>query len=76
MAYTFSITNYNAVVAASNSMKKTTAVELPFHDDVIQALEKPAVAAGLFTTTGAFKEAARDRPISVLIDFIALVGKP
>jgi hypothetical protein len=76
MAYTFSQANYDALTAASGLLTKSTAPQLPFDELTIQQLEGPAVAAGLFATTGAFQEAAKNSPISTLIDFIRLVGKP
>lgn len=76
MAYTFSTANYNALTHASQALTVSTAPQLPFDASIIEQLEGPAVAAGLFATKGAFQEAAKDKPISTLIDFIRLVGKP
>jgi hypothetical protein len=59
---------------AINLMLKGTAVELPFDANVIDAVAKVAASSGFEPTNGAFKEDAKNNPISTLLRWVLYQG--
>lgn len=82
MAITFSAANFAIVQQVANRYVQGLAPENQFHDTEIQQLAKVAASVGFVprdfksATVGAFLEAARNRPLTTLIDFLAFVGHP
>lgn len=76
MATTLSSDQYATLNKAINLYLVGTAPENQLHVDAIDILAPVAVAVGFSATTGAFAEAAKDRPITTLIQFAAYIGKP
>jgi hypothetical protein len=70
---TLSQTNKDALQAAIDRLVKENATEIPFDAEIIERVAKVAASTG-FLGAGNFKEAARDRPISVLLQFIKFIG--
>jgi hypothetical protein len=58
---------------AAKRLYFASAVETPFDDTVIYELGLVAASSG-FSTAGAFKEAAKLRPFSTMILFVAFAG--
>lgn len=86
MAVTFSSAQFSQLQNAINLMVRGTATELPFDANVIDAVTLIANQVGFnpgalgsngnpISNLG-FKEAARNNPISTLLEFVAFVGHP
>lgn len=82
MAITFSAAQLAVVQQVANRYVQGLAPENQFHDTEIRQLATIAAQVGFVprdfksATVGAFLEAARNRPLTTLIDFLAFVGHP
>jgi hypothetical protein len=70
---TLSQANKDALQAAIDRLIKENAVEIPFDAEIIERVARVAASTG-FQGAGNFKENAKLRPISVLLQFIKFIG--
>lgn len=82
MAVTFTQAQYNIVQQVVQRYVNGNAPENQFHDTEINQLATVAKAVGFIprdfktASVGAFQEAAKNRPLTTLMDFLAFVGHP
>lgn len=82
MAVTFTQAQYNIVQQVVQRYVFGNAPENYFHDTEIQQLANVAAQVKFVprdfksSTVGAFTEAAKNRPLTTLMDFLAFVGHP
>lgn len=76
MATTLSTAQYSAIQQAITLYTTGTAPENQFHVDAIGLVAPVAAAIGFSASTGAFQQAAEDRPLTTLLALAAFIGHP